>query len=309
MSDNTILTQTALTKKRKAGYRRESQGYRVFTVFNNIIMIIICFLTLYPFLYLVAQSFSSEQAIMQGKVSIIPVEFNITTYKKVLEKGEFLKFYKNTLVYSVIGTFLSIFFSSCLAYPLSKKQLRLNRFFTPFIIFTMYFAGGLIPTYVLMIRLGLRNTMMGFILPGMISTYYVLLMRSFFDGVPHDLEEAGELDGLSKTGIFFRIVLPLSKPIIATMVLFYAVGYWNNWFTAFLYLDSKEKWPVAFYLKTIITGASQTSDPGDAAGDKMQVAANIKACSMLLMAAPIICVYPFIQKYYVQGMMLGGVKE
>ena len=160
-----------------------------------------------------------------------------------------------------------------------------------------------------MVRLGLRDTVAAFILPGMISTYYVLLMKSFFAGTPHELEEAGELDGLSKIGIFFRIVLPLSKPIIATMVLFYAVGYWNNWFTAFLYLDSKEKWPVAFYLKTIISGASTSADPGEVNAEKMQIASNIKACSMLLMALPIICVYPFVQKYYVQGMMLGGVKE
>jgi len=160
-----------------------------------------------------------------------------------------------------------------------------------------------------MTNLGLKNTIWGFVLPGLIGTYYVLLMRSFFASVPSELEEAGELDGLNKFGVFFRIVMPLSKPIIATMVLFYASGYWNNWFTAYLYLDDKDKWPVAYYLKTIITGASTSSDPGQATAEAMQVAANIKSCSMVLMALPIICVYPFVQKYYVQGMMLGGVKE
>ncbi len=308
MSDVSVSSVPMLNRL-KAKHRRESQGYRVFTVFNTILMILVCIATLYPFLYLVAQSFSSETAIMQGKVSIIPVDFNITTYISVIQKGDFLRFYGNTIIYSVIGTLCAIFFSSCLAYPLSKPALRLNKFFTPFIIFTMYFGGGLIPNYVLMIRLGLRDTVAAFILPGMISTYYVLLMKSFFAGTPHELEEAGELDGLSKIGIFFRIVLPLSKPIIATMILFYAVGYWNNWFTAFLYLDSKDKWPVAFYLKTIISGASTSADPGEVNAEKMQIASNIKACSMLLMALPIICVYPFVQKYYVQGMMLGGVKE
>ncbi|MCQ2579582.1 MAG: carbohydrate ABC transporter permease [Treponemataceae bacterium] len=272
-------------------------------------MVLICIATLYPFLYLVAQSFSSEQAIIQGKVTIFPVDFNLTTYISVIKQGDFLKFYGNTVVYSVIGTALSIFFSACLAYPLSKPQLRLNKFLTPFVIFTMYFGGGLIPNYVLMLKLGLRDTVAAFILPNLISTYYVLLMKSFFANSPKELEEAGEIDGLSKIGIFFRIVLPLSMPILATMILFYAVSYWNNWFNAYLYLDSRQKWPVAYYLRTIIIGASTSADPGEVTAESMQIATNLKSCCMLLMALPIICVYPFVQKYYVQGMMLGGVKE
>ena len=295
--------------KKKNYYYRETGRYRIFQIFNAFIMIIVCALTLYPFLYLVAQSFSSEQAIIQGKVSIIPVDFNITTYVSVLKKGDFARYYLNTVIYSVVGTFFSLFLSMFLAYPMSKPQLRLNKFFTPFIIFTMYFGGGLIPNYVLMLNLGLKNNIMGFIIPGLISTYYVLLMISFFRNVPQDLEEAAELDGLGQIGIFFRIVIPLSTPIIATMVLFYAVGYWNNWFTAYLYLDKKSLWPVAYYLRTIIAGSSTSADPGAVSADTMQIAANIKSCSMLLMTLPIICVYPFIQKYYVQGMMLGGIKE
>ena len=296
-------------KERRGVNSRETKGYKVFQGFNVVIMIIISAVTLYPFLYLVAQSFSSEKAIMKGLVNIIPVDFNLTTYISVIKKGDFQRYYLNTLIYTVVGTTLSVLFSSLLAYPLSKKDLRFGGFFSKFIIFTMYFGGGLIPNYVLMTRLGLKDTIWGFLLPGMIGTYYVILMRSFFESVPHELEEAGELDGLNKLGVFFRIVVPLSKPIIATMVLFYASGIWNNWFTAYLYLDTKEKWPVAYYIKTIITGASTSADPGEATAETMQIAANIKSCSMVLMALPIICVYPFVQKYYVQGMMLGGVKE
>ncbi|HPX26870.1 MAG TPA: carbohydrate ABC transporter permease, partial [Treponemataceae bacterium] len=216
---------------------RESQSYRVFQGFNRILMVLISIATLYPFLYLVAQSFSSESAIIQGKVNIVPVGFNISTYISVLKKGDFLRSYKNTIIYAFFGTVSSVFFTSILAYPLSKPHLRLNKFITPFVIFTMYFGGGLIPNYVLMVNLGLKNTIQGFVLPGMIGTYYVLLMKAFFAGTPKELEEAGEIDGLNKFGIFFRIVFPLSKPIIATMILFYAVGYWNNWFNAYLYLD------------------------------------------------------------------------
>ena len=293
-----------------AGVRvKESTGYIVFKVFNTLIMLLVCAATLYPFLYLVAQSFSSEQAIIMGKVSLFPVDFNITTYKSVLEKGEFLRSYKNTIIYVILGTVSAIVLSCCMAYPLAKSELKGSKFLMKFIIFTMYFGGGLIPTYVLMRKLNLVNTIRGFILPSLLSTYYIILMRSFFQGIPKDLEEAAEIDGLSPIGIFVKIVFPLSMPIIATMILFNAVGYWNNWFNSFLYLDKKEMWPVAYYLRTIISGATTSADPGEISAEKMQIAANIRSCSMVLMALPIICIYPFVQKYYVQGMMLGGVKE
>ena len=288
---------------------KESTGYIVFKWFNTVIMILVCAATLYQFLYLVAQSFSSEEAITLGKVNLIPIGFNIETYKSVLAKGEFMHSYKKTLVYSVLGTVLSLVFSCCMAYPLSKKELKGYKILTKFVIFTMYFGGGLIPNYVLMMKLHLINHTAGFIIPSLLSTYYIILMKSFFADCPHELEEAGELDGLSPIGIFVRIVLPLSMPIIATMILFNAVGYWNNWYNAFLYLDKKDMWPVAYYLKTVISGASTSADPGEATAEKMQIAANIKSCSMVIMALPIICVYPFISKYYVEGMMLGGVKE
>lgn len=285
-----------------------STSYRIFTVCNTILMIIISAVTLYPFLYLVAQSFSSEAAIVQGLVTIWPVEFNITTYISIINKGDFIRYYGNTVIYAIVGTFSSLLFSAMLAYPLSKPDLRLNKFAAPFIIFTMYFGGGMIPNYVLMTSLGLRDTVAAFIIPGLIGTYYVILMRSFFASIPKELEEAGAIDGLTHVGIFLRIVLPLSKPIMATMALFYMTGYWSNWFNAFLYLDSKEKWPVAYYLKQIISGAATSNDPG-ATADAAQISSNIKSCCMVLTALPLICIYPFIQKYFVQGMMLGGVKE
>ena len=284
---------------------KDSTGYRVFTVFNTIIMILVAVATLYPFLYLVSQSFTSTQAIIEGYTGLVPKGFNVDTYAYVLTRNdyEFLRYYLNTIIYTVIGTVLSLFFSSILAYPLSKPNLRINKILSPFIIFTMYFGGGLIANYVLILKLGLKNSMWGFILPMLISTYYVILMRSFFMSIPKDLEEAGEIDGLNKWGVFWFIARPLSTPIIATMTLFYAVMYWNNWFNAKLYLQDKTKWPVAYFLQTIIRGAG-SSEP-----DAQSMTANIKSCAMVLTVLPIICVYPAIQKYYVQGMMLGGVKE
>ncbi len=288
---------------------RESAGYSLFRVVNTIIMIFICAATLYPFLYLVAQSLSSEEAIMQGKVTIFPVNLSVATYVSVLKKGDFLLSYKNTIIYTLIGTSAAMLFSCLLAYPLSKENLWGNKTLMKLIIFTMYFGGGLIPNYILMQRLHLINKITGFVIPSMLSTYYIILMKSFFKNVPRDLEEAGQIDGLSPIGNLVHIVLPLSMPIIATMILFNAVNYWNNWYNAFLYLDKKDMWPVAYYLRTIINGASTSADPGDVSAEKMQIAANIKSCSMVLMTLPIICIYPTIQKYYVQGMMLGGVKE
>ena len=283
---------------------KESVGYRVFQVFNTILMIIICCAMLYPFLYLIAQSFSSADAIIAGKVSLLPVDFSVSTYVYVLTGGQFIQNYGNTIIYAILGTFLALFTSALLAYPLSKPELRGNKIVGPLIIFTMYFGGGMIPNYILMISLGLRDTVAAFILPGMISTYYVILMRSFFETVPRELEEAGEIDGLNKFGVFFQVALPLSKPIMATMALFYLVQYWNNWFDAFLYLDTQSKWPVAYYLRNLISTSQSVED----AAETLSISANIKSCAMVLTAAPIICVYPFIQKYFVQGMMLGGVK-
>ena len=269
---------------------KESASYRVFKVFNAIILTLISVAMLYPFLYLVAQSFSSTQAIVAGEVGLIPKDFNISTYKYVITDGKFIPYYGNTIVYSIIGTVCALLFSALLAYPLSKAEL---------------YGGKAIPNYILMVSLGLRDTVASFILPGMISTYYVILMRSFFLTLPRELEEAGEIDGLDLWGVFWRIAIPLSKPIIATMTLFYVVQYWNDWFDAFLYLDTTTKWPVAYYLRQLISSASGTSAD---AGDAMQIASNIKSCAMVLTSAPIICIYPFIQKYFVQGMMLGGVK-
>ena len=284
---------------------KESGSYRVFKVFNAIILTLISVAMLYPFLYLVAQSFSSTQAIVAGQVGLIPKDFNISTYKYVITDGKFIPYYGNTIVYSIIGTVCALLFSALLAYPLSKAELYGGKAINKFIIFTMYFSGGMIPNYILMVSLGLRDTVASFILPGMISTYYVILMRSFFLTLPRELEEAGEIDGLDLWGVFWRIAIPLSKPIIATMTLFYVVQYWNDWFDAFLYLDTTTKWPVAYYLRQLISSASGTSAD---AGDAMQIASNIKSCAMELTSAPIICIYPFIQKYFVQGMMLGGVK-
>lgn len=284
-----------------------STGYRVFQVINTIIMILVVFVTLYPFIYLVAQSFSSDTAVAAGEVTFFPVGFTTATYKYLLSDSRFFRYYGNTIIYSVVGTLISVFGTALLAYPLSKSKLRLNKFFTPFVVFTMYFSGGLIPNYILVTQwLHLGNTIWAVVLPGAISTFNLLLMKSFFAGLPEELEEAASIDGMGVYGIFVKIILPLSKPILATMTLFYLVGLWNEWFGPFLYLDDDALKPISLWVRQLVEGANNV-DIGSS-GEASSVQATLKSATMVLTSLPIICVYPFVQKYFVQGMTMGAVK-
>ncbi|AST95100.1 sugar ABC transporter permease [Niallia circulans] len=288
---------------------QESIQYKIFKVFNVFILLVIVFCTLYPFLNVVAQSFSSEAYISAGEVNLIPKGFNIETYKTVIEDRMFWINYKNTVVYTVVGTGISMFFTTIFAYALSKRRLVGRRFLTLFAVFTMFFNGGLIPNYLLINNLGFHNTIWAIVIPGAISIYNMLIMKSFFENMPDELEEAAAMDGMNTYGILLKIVLPLSKAVMATMVLFYAVGHWNSWFPAFLYLDQKDLFPVTIYLRNMIAGATGGAATGATSADNLiQISANIKSVTMVLTILPILTVYPFVQKYFVSGVMLGSVK-
>lgn len=285
---------------------KPTKGYRAFQVINTIIMIFVIFITLYPFVYLVAQSFSSDAAASAGKVTFYPIGFNVNTYKYILRDNQFFRYYGNTIFYTVVGTFISVACTALIAYPLSKPRLRLNKVITPLVVFTMYFTGGMIPNYIVITQwLGLQDSMWSIILPNAISTFNLLVMKSFFAGLPEELEEAAAIDGMNTYQIFLKIIIPLSKPIIATMCLFYMVTMWNEWFTPMLYLDSKDKWPVALYVRQLVEGANNTEI---GSSDASSVQATVKSATMVLTSIPIICVYPFVQKYFVQGMTIGAVK-
>ena len=285
---------------------KPTKGYRAFQVINTIIMIFVIFITLYPFVYLVAQSFSSDAAASAGKVTFYPIGFNVNTYKYILRDNQFFRYYGNTIFYTVVGTFISVACTALIAYPLSKPRLRLNKVITPLVVFTMYFAGGMIPNYIVITQwLGLQDSMWSIILPNAISTFNLLVMKSFFAGLPEELEEAAAIDGMNTYQIFLKIIIPLSKPIIASMCLFYMVTMWNEWFTPMLYLDSKDKWPVALYVRQLVEGANNTEI---GSSDASSVQATVKSATMVLTSIPIICVYPFVQKYFVQGMTIGAVK-
>ena len=297
---NTVKTRTSVNQP--------TRGYRVFQGINGVILTGVVVLTLYPFLNIVARSFSGEREIRAGEVTLWPKGFDLTTYRIVVNDGTFWRSYGNTVLYTVVATVVAMILTTCYAYVLSKKNLKGRGFLVGVAVFTMFFSGGLIPNYVLVTSLGLKNSVWAIALPNAISVFNLLVMKAFFESLPSELEEAAEIDGLSTYGILLRIVLPLSKAVVATMILFYSVSFWNSWFQAFLYMDRTDLMPVTVYLRNIIAGATGANNAGATTEQGTQVAASIQAVTIVLTSLPILCVYPFVQRYFVSGVMLGAVK-
>ncbi|RKN39677.1 carbohydrate ABC transporter permease [Micromonospora endolithica] len=285
----------------------DSRGYRIFRVVNAVVLTLVVILTLYPFVNIVARSLSDEAYLLAGKVNVVPRGFDLTAYRLVMSDPLFWTNYRNTVVYTVVATLISIVLTTCYAYVLSKPQLKGRGVLVGVALFTMFFSGGLIPNYVLVTSLGMKNTIWAIVIPNAISVFNLLVMKAFFESLPTELEEAAAVDGLNTYGILLRIVLPLSKAIIATMVLFYAVSFWNSWFTAFLYLDRQDLLPVTVYLRNLIAGAT-SAESAAADADKVQAAATLQAVTIVLTTLPILAVYPFVQRYFVSGVLLGAVK-
>lgn len=287
---------------------RPTRGHRVFQGINGVILTLVVVVTLYPFVNIIARSFSGERQIRAGEVTLWPKGFNLTTYRIVFEDSMFWRNYGNTVFYTVVSTVVAMVLTTCYAYVLSKKHLRGRGFLVGVAVFTMFFTGGLIPNYVLITSLGLKNSVWAIALPNAISVFNLLVMKAFFENLPGDLEEAAQIDGLNTYGVLLRIVLPLSKAVVATMVLFYSVSFWNSWFSAFLYMDKSELMPATVYLRNLISGATTGGNAGAADAQLSQVGANIQAVTIVLTSLPILCVYPFVQRYFVSGVMLGAVK-
>jgi putative aldouronate transport system permease protein len=309
-SDIAAVTELmpARAKRRRTALSR-SRGEKIFAIVNVVILLLAVAITLYPFLNVVAESLSSEKYIDFGQVTIWPRGWNFETYKLIATDPTFWINYRNTVVYTVVSTAVSMLLSTMFAYAISRKDLKGRGFFIGMALVTMLYSGGLIPTYVLVNGLNLTNTIWAIALPNAISVFNVLVMKSFFENLPRELEEAAAIDGLSTYGTLLRIVLPLSKAVLATMVLFYAVASWNSWFPAFLYMDHSNLYPVTVYLRNLIAGATGAQDAGASAdGNLTQITSNIKAVTMVLTVLPILFVYPFIQRYFVSGVMLGSVK-
>ena len=283
-------------------------GGKVFDVFNYALLALVAFVTLYPFLYVIFASLSDPVQLMGNSAPLWkPLGFSLAAYKKVFSNSSIYIGYANTIFYVVVGTTVNIIMTCIAAYVLSRKQFMLRRFFTLMFIFTMYFNGGLIPNYLLIKGLHLIDNRLALILPGAISTFNLMIMITGFEGIPKSLEESARIDGAGDWTILFRIIMPLAKPTIMVILLYYAVGHWNAWFNAMLYIRDASKRPLQLFLRDILTRNQMGAMTGQT--DIEDVGQTIKYATILVSTAPILCIYPFIQKYFVQGVMIGAVKE
>ncbi|MGI6215264.1 MAG: carbohydrate ABC transporter permease [Christensenellales bacterium] len=284
-------------------------------IFDITVYVLLCaamLIVLYPLYFVVIASFSDPLEVLAGNVTWRPVGFSTEAYKMVFKDSKVMTGYKNTILYTLIGTALNMALTVAAAYPLSRRSLRGKNFTLKMMVFTMFFSGGLIPTYLHISKLGLLNTFSVMILPTAISTYNVMIMRTFFiNSIPYELEEAAYVDGASHMRSLVSIIIPLSKPILAVMVLFYAVNHWNAYFSALIYLSDEKRYPLQLVLRSILI-QNQASEESlvnvQSTFNRMLRGETIKYALIIVASAPVLCLYPFLQKYFVQGIMVGSIK-
>lgn len=281
---------------------------RVFISVNTLLLIALSCVMLYPFLYVIAASFSSDVFILSGRVSIIPQGVNVGAYRRVFNYPLIWRSYGNTVFYTFMGTLINIVLTTLGAYPLSRKQFYGRTFFTFFLAFTMWFNAGMIPTFLVVRGYGLYNRVWAILLPGAISTYNLIVMRTFFQQIPVTLEEAALIDGCNDVQTLVRIIAPLSVPAFVTISLFYAVGHWNSFMPALIYLRDKNKFPLQMILRDIVI-QNQMQELVSITESMDINAESVKYATIVTATLPILCIYPFIQKYFVKGVMIGAIKE
>ena len=280
-----------------------------FPLLNGLFFVLFCVVALFPLLNVAATSLSSSRAINSGEVSVFPIEFTLDAYQNVIENGRLFVGFWNTVVVTGVGTLLNILFTILAAYSLSKKRLKGRRLLIKLIVFTMIFSGGLIPGFVLVKTLGIMNTYWALWLPGLISTYLMIIMKSFFENIPASLEESAAIDGANDIVILVRIILPVSKAVLATVTLFYAVGWWNGYMNVLLYITDSDKATMMLMLQQMIANVNYASleAPGDSVAVSLTQEA-VKSASIVISTLPILMVYPFLQKYFMKGVMVGSLK-
>lgn len=294
--------------------RDNSMSSKVLDVIVAVTMIFVTIVTLYPVLNVFASSFSSASANDRGAVTIFPVEFSLHAYKMIFNSGTVPKSFLNSVIYTSVGTAINLLLTGAYAYALSRRHLPLKGFYTTVAIIPMYFSGGLIPTFLVVKNLGLYNTMWALILPGAISITNMIIMRTFFQNIPVELEESAALDGATDLTIFFKIILPLSKAVVFTIALYYAVAHWNSWFSAMIYFKDASKYPLQMILRqAVIQGQSllemAASDEFNSTADIASInVTGIKYATLFISMFPMLLIYPFIQKYFMQGVMMGSLK-
>ena len=290
---------------------KRSKGEKIFSVINYIILTAFMLICLYPVWYVVVASFSDSNQLMQHSGLLIkPLGFSLDAYKKVFQNPMILRGYANTMFILIVGVTLDIIMTSLGAYFLSRKNVMFKKTITMLILFTMFFSGGMIPFYLTLKDLHLTNTLWGLIIPFMINTYNLIILKTSFESIPESLIEAAQIDGAGHLRILLQIVLPLSKAILAVMVLYYGVGIWNAWFWGSTIIREREMYPLQVILREILMQndvGSMTAGVGVA--DQESVGMTITYATIVVATVPILCVYPFLQKYFTKGVMVGAVKE
>ncbi|WP_062106160.1 carbohydrate ABC transporter permease [Bacillus niameyensis] len=290
---------------------KESYGDRLFGAFVYVVLSIIAIIVIYPLLFVLSASLSDPSAILKGDIWLLPKGFTIDSYIKVFQNDKILIGYRNTIFYTVFGVVINLLLSVMIAYPLARKDFVGKNIITLFLVFTMFFSGGMIPTYLLIKDLGMLNTIWAVLIPGAVSVYNVIIIRTFFQSIPIELQESAEIDGCTSIQYLIKILLPLSKPVIAVMVLFYGVGHWNAFFDALIYLTDQTKFPLQLFLRDMLikddmSDMAQIND--DTVARYLMQIEGIKYAVVIVASIPMLILYPFLQKYFVKGVMIGALK-
>ncbi|CAM3275706.1 putative aldouronate transport system permease protein [Paenibacillus catalpae] len=284
---------------------------RLFDAIVYVIAAIIMVIVLYPLLFIVSASFSDPAKVLNGDVWLLPQGLNVEAYANILQNDKIWTGYGNSIMYTVIGTVINIIMTILAAYPLSRPDLPLRNGIMVMITMTMFFSGGLIPSYLLVKDLGMVDTMWALIVPGAIATYNLIVMRTYFqNSIPWELQEAAHMDGCSNWRLLVSIILPLSKPILAVMVLFYAVGHWNSFFNALIYIRDEGKYPLQLVLREILLISQSAQTDGGSVGLEKQIllSESIKFAVIIVSSLPVLIMYPLVQRHFVKGVMIGSVK-
>ena len=294
---------------------KKTAGDRAFSLFIALFIICVVTITLYPLIYIFSMSISDPIAAARGQVFLLPKGFDLTAIKKVLADESIWTYYGNTLWYTVVGTALGVI-TTCLAgYPLSRREFRYRNIFMKFIMVTMFFGGGLIPTYIVVAKfLNLYNTRWSIILPGLTSAWYIIVARTYFQSLPEEIVESARIDGASEFRIFGQLVLPLSKPILGVLALYYAVGHWNSYFSAMIYISDKKLQPLALYIKSVVIQNSLDSVAGTTVGGAISAevllsSLQLKYAVIVVSVIPMMLIYPLISGNLEKGLMVGAVKS
>ncbi len=289
---------------------KRSFSERVFDVLNITLLTLLMIATIYPFLYVIFASFSDAPSLIKHRGLLVqPLNFSTEAYKAVFRKPDVLTGYLNTIIYVVFGTVISVLLTTFAAYALSRNNVLFRDTIMKIITFTMFFGGGLIPKYLLVKNLGMLNTRWAIMIPVAIKTYNLIVMRTAFQSIPTSLEESAKMDGATDFIVLFKIILPLSLPVISVMVLFYGVNMWNEWFDPMIYLTDRSLFPLQLILREILV-QNQTEEMTGAVGSSAAIPLRetVKHATTVVATVPILCIYPFLQKYFVKGMMIGSIK-